>query len=475
MIDKQTTPSWFAFTLAPVSKRPTRLLAVALFAAGLLIAGLLAGCAPGAGSVDPPTPTPLPTAIVPEKPTYTVEQGTVVDSLKFTGRVSPVEEAELYFRTNGRVLKVHVDRGDVVLAGDLLAELDVEALYRQVAQAELGLETAKIDLTSAEAELAHNLNRAQLNLELERVALDKLKNYDINADLAVVEADLEKAILELQAAQGQYDAVSHATNIAMRPEAEALRQATLTHARAQAAYDQSVRQAAQRTYDIQSQRTRMDLSQLEVQHLEAGVDPRLAQAVAQAELELADLQAQITDTLIVAPFGGEVTAVSTAAGKAVEGFKPVLVLADPTELEVTADLSDDEMRKLGEGQEAIVVSSQYPGQELPAAIRSLPYPYGSGGSAGGLEEEDRTTHLDVDLDGVSLEPGDLVRVTVVLERKDDVLWLPPAAIRTFEGRKFVVVQEGAGQRRADVTLGIESEDRIEIVDGLEEGQVVVGP
>jgi len=76
---------------------------------------------------------------------------------------------------------------------------------------------------------------------------------------------------------------------------------------------------------------------------------------------------------------------------------------------------------------------------------------------------------------LAVEPGDLVRVTVVLERKEDVLWLPPAAIRTFEGRKFVVIQEGAIQRRVDVTVGIESDDRVEIVSGVEEGDVVVGP
>jgi len=83
--------------------------------------------------------------------------------------------------------------------------------------------------------------------------------------------------------------------------------------------------------------------------------------------------------------------------------------------------------------------------------------------------------LQVEFGAWAVEPGDLVRVTVVLERKTGVLWLPPAAVRTFEGRKFVVVQEGAGQRSVDVTLGIESDDRVEIVDGLEEGDVVVGP
>jgi multidrug efflux pump subunit AcrA (membrane-fusion protein) len=441
----------------------------------LMLAGLLAACTPGATPAPLPTPTFWPTAVVPEKPTYTVQRGSVVDQLTFTGRVSPVREAELYFRTDGRVLDVYVARGDAVQVGDRLAELDVAALYRQVAQAELALESAETDLASAEAELAYNLDRARVNLEMAQIALSKLKSYDATADLAVVKAELEQATLTLQKAQASYDRVASDPAIAMRPEAQALQEATLAYARAKAAYDQATRQAAQRAFDIQTQQKQVELSRLEVQRLEAGVDPRLEQAVTKAELELADLQAQITDTLILAPFDGEVTALSTAAGKAVQGFDPVIVVADPAELEVTAELAADDMRQLSEGQEASVVPVEYPGQELPASVRSLPYPYGSGGSATGLDEKDQSTHLAVDFGSLAVEPGDLVRVTVVLEQKDGVLWLPPAAIRTFEGRKFVVVQEGPGQRQVDVTLGIESEDRVEIVDGLQEGEVVVGP
>jgi HlyD family secretion protein len=441
----------------------------------LLLAGLLAACAPGATPVPLPTPTFWPTAVVPEKPTYTVQRGSVVDKLTFTARVSPVREAELYFRADGRVLDVYVARGDTVRAGDRLAELDVAALYRQQAQAELTLESARTDLDSAQAELTYNLDRARVNLQTEQIALGKLQDYDAAADLAVVKVEKEQAALSLQRAQANYDRVSSAPDISMRPEAQALQEATLAYARAQAAYDQAVRQASQRRYDIQTQQKRVELSRLEMQRLETGVDPRLEQAVTKAELELADLQAQITDTLILAPFDGEVTALSTAAGKAVQGFEPVIVVADPAELEVTAELSADDMRKLSEDQQATIVPVEYPGQELPATIRSLPYPYGSGGSASGVDEEDRATHLAVDLRGLAVEPGDLVRVNVILEQKEDALWLPPAAIRTFEGRKFVVVQEGAGQRQVDVTLGIESDERVEIVTGLEEGQVVVGP
>jgi multidrug efflux pump subunit AcrA (membrane-fusion protein) len=76
--------------------------------------------------------------------------------------------------------------------------------------------------------------------------------------------------------------------------------------------------------------------------------------------------------------------------------------------------------------------------------------------------------------------NDRVRVTVILEQKEDVLWLPPQAIRSFEGRNFVVIQDAEGQRRVDVKLGITTGDRVEIVwvdggDNLSEGQVVVGP
>jgi len=54
------------------------------------------------------------------------------------------------------------------------------------------------------------------------------------------------------------------------------------------------------------------------------------------------------------------------------------------------------------------------------------------------------------------------------------LWLPPEAIRTFQGREFVIVQGDERQRRVDVQIGIESRDRVEILQGLEQDQVIVG-
>jgi len=108
----------------------------------------------------------------------------------------------------------------------------------------------------------------------------------------------------------------------------------------------------------------------------------------------------------------------------------------------------------------------YVGQKLRIPVAAKP--------AADKEKTTRIT-LDVDFAEAGLKVGDLMRVTIVLQHKEDVLWLPPQAIRTFGGRKFVVVQEDGYQQRVDVKIGIESDDRVEIISGLEDGQVVIAP
>ena len=64
---------------------------------------------------------------------------------------------------------------------------------------------------------------------------------------------------------------------------------------------------------------------------------------------------------------------------------------------------------------------------------------------------------------------------IQLASKSDVLWLPPDAIRTAGGRTFVIINSDSGPKRVDVELGLQTRDMVEIVSGLDEGQVVVSP
>lgn len=423
-----------------------------------------------------PTPTPIPTPIVPTKPTYTVKRGKVVKKLTFTGRIAPVEERELFFRTSGRVRNVFVKRDDMVKAGQVLADLEIDDLERELTSAQLELERAQVRLEAAEAELEANIRRAEINLEIARLRLEAIRANDPTPRKAQAEADLEKAQIALQQAQEDYNAIAWRNDRAASREAAALQQATLNYAQAKAAYDLAIQAIAQWQYDVAIQERQVELAQIALDELKRGVDPLLKNDVERALLKVQKLEAAIADAQIIAPFDGQVMSISLTEGRPVDAFKPVAIVADPSQLEVSADLVSTQLQELAEGMPVTVTLVSRPGEEIPGYIRRLPYPYGGGGRSDSLDEEDKSTRVALDLSGrsVDFELGDLTRVTVILEEKDDVLWLPPQAVRTFEGRRFVVIQDGEAQRRVDVKVGIEGEDRVEIEDGLTEGQVVIG-
>jgi len=360
---------------------------------------------------EAPTPTPIPTAIVPTKPIYTVQVGEVVDELTFSGRISPILEEELFFRAAGRVRAVFAKRNDMITEGTVIAELENDALERELLSAELTMARAQTILDAAEQELEYSRRIAQANLEIEQIKLASMQAEQV-------------------------------------PDPNA----------------------------IAIQQKQIEMSQIGIERLASGVDSLLVNDVERAQLDVTKLKTEIAEAQIVAPFDGQLLSVSLTPGQAIDGFQPVVVLADVDNLEVSADLLSDQMTKLVEGMPAQVVLVSRPGEILPGTVRQLPYPYGSGGRGQEVEDMDKSTRFTLETSALEagFNLGDLVRITVELERKADVLWLPPQALRVFDGRRFAVVQDGEAQRRVDVTVGIQTQERVEIKEGLEEGQVVVG-
>jgi len=431
----------------------------------LLLVTLIAvsGCMGASSRGEEATPTPIPTPIVPAKPTYEVRRGEVVKTLEFTGRIAPVIEEELFFRTSGYVDAIYVDRDEWVQAGDILAELEVTDLKHQLAQAEAALESARSnhELGTAEAEAA--LRIAELRLAI-------AKADDPTTTVLIAKADLQVAEIALQNAQAAYDKIAWKPGASASFQAMDLWQAGAAYEKAEAQHQQALQACQIHYHNIEIQEQEVALARLRLEQLKSGLD------IKEMQVTVERLKAQLEDARLVAPFDGKLLSLSLTEGRAVDAHKPVLVVGDLSELEVSAALLGSEMNELEEGMPVTCMISDRPGEEIKGHIRRLPYPYGGGGRVSDVEDEDESTRvaLETSASAPGLEVGDLVRVTVVLERKADVLWLPPQAIRTFEGRKFVVVQEGEGQRRVDIKLGIESEDRVEIEEGLTEGQIVIG-
>lgn len=194
-------------------------------------------------------------------------------------------------------------------------------------------------------------------------------------------------------------------------------------------------------------------------------------AVQEASLGLQELEISISDNRLVSPIDGVVTMLRLVSGREVQGYNSVGTIADISALEIGATMSTEIEENVEAGMPATIepVSGLMPA--VPGTVRYLPLP--------GNEDYAKPNGFRVAFSNSEdlklYEMGDLVQVSVVIIQHKDTLWLPPQAVRIFEGRRFVVVQDGDIQRRVDIKLGIVSEDRVEILEGLTEGQVIVSP
>ena len=381
------------------------------FTAFILLASCTSAQDRRTGSAD--EPTPIPTPIAAAKTTYIVERGDVIYEQSVSGRVVPLVDAPLSFPISGVVKEVFFEREETVAAGDVIAVLDTAPLEEELLLAQAALAIAQTRLETVETQLQIDRQRAELNVAL--------------------------AQLDLDFAQAQAGA----------------------------------NPAPQQQYQLDRLTILVSLAQLELDELTGTVDPALRADVEQAALHVAEIEQAIASAQIVAPFDGQIVSLNLSTNRAVSEFEVVGSIADLSQLEITASIPATRMEGMEEGMPVSISLANRPGEAYPGFIRLLPYPFGSIGR----QDEDQSTHIRFDNpdSAAEFEMGDRLTIAILIAEQKDVLWLPPAAIRDFNGRKFVVVQDEQGnQRRADITVGIEGEDRVEVVEGLTEGEVVVG-
>jgi len=360
----------------------------------------------------PATPTPVPEPPAPAAPTYVVQRGLVVRQIEFSAQSQPVESQALSFVTEGKVQKVFKKAGDEVKQGEVIAELDVSDIRNQLRQAQIELRTAQAILSNTLEGFTRTLQLAQL-------------------DVAQAQLKLDAAI-----ARSRQPGISLAEKQAREAEAKFL--------------------------EIDLQR-----AQLRLADVNASLDPVLVKNVETSRINVEALEEKLGRATLVAPFDGVLTELAVTVGMLSTPLEKVAVVSKPGRIELVAELSSELSRELSVGQPVTVRLANNPDVAFGGVIRRVP-------AEGGLRT-DRLVRIQVDA-GVKLESGVKAIVTAMTGRRDNVLWIPTSTVRTYRGRQFVVVQNPDGtQRRADVKLGLTATDRVEILDGLNEGDVVVAP
>lgn len=195
-------------------------------------------------------------------------------------------------------------------------------------------------------------------------------------------------------------------------------------------------------------------------------------AIDRVRANLAAAEIELGYTVIRAPVAGTVAAVSTYVGETVAASfaAPTFVtLVDLDRLEVQAWVDESDIGRVEVGQAVILRVDAFPGRELPGRVRAI-YPKAE------LVNNVVTYVVIVDVadrGGLLLRPEMTVHVDFVLERRDDVVTVPRAALLQEAGRTFVVAQENGRWVERPVELGLQTPQRVEVVSGLAAGETFV--
>jgi RND family efflux transporter MFP subunit len=173
---------------------------------GLAVFSGLIGCNPLTDGPSPfPTATVRPTA-TPNRAYSTVRVGTIIDAVKTLGRVVAAQEADLNFRNTGRIRDVFVQPGNLVTAGQVLAELDQRDLPWQLSRARLGVRQAEARLEASVArQVVDTVQVDELAVQSAAVQLAGAKLAQSRLDADVPDADVLDARSRIASARSALD------------------------------------------------------------------------------------------------------------------------------------------------------------------------------------------------------------------------------------------------------------------------------
>jgi HlyD family secretion protein len=223
----------------------------------------------------------------------------------------------------------------------------------------------------------------------------------------------------------------------------------------------------------------------------ARVDKRsLQESLLQARAALDQSAELLSKTLIKSPIDGVAILVEIKVGETVIAGttnipgSTMMIIADPSETLTEVQVDEADIAQVQEGQKADIFTAAYPDTPLSGTIQSIASV--ARASPGQQSLSFLVKILLDEQESMAIRPGMSVRADIYTESSAETLAVPVQAVRydeeldeEAEGKdeqSFVFVMKDGLAVRKDVKTGISSDSDQEILEGLEEGEMVVtGP
>lgn len=277
---------------------------------------------------------------------------------------------------------------------------------------------------------------------------------------ALVTARADGAVIRINKRLG--DPVSAGETIALLESREAA--GFVADRNAAAARAQAARAAAAREQRLFSARitARQDLEAANAARAQAEAELQRTQAAVQT----AGVTGDGRYLTVRSPISGRITGVDTQLGAYVAAGAELFNVADPRRVQVDAAVPAADAQRIRPGDPAVIELPD--GSTVNAVVRS---------TTPSLDPQSRTATVVLQPSGTpaGLTQGQAVRARITPRGSatGGAIVLPEDAVQQVEGRDVVFVQSGDGFQATPVTVGSRSAGRVQIVDGLTAGQVVV--
>ncbi|MFP4642829.1 MAG: efflux RND transporter periplasmic adaptor subunit [Spirochaetales bacterium] len=168
-----------------------------------------------------------------------------------------------------------------------------------------------------------------------------------------------------------------------------------------------------------------------------------------------------------APVAGTITSLAVRTGSNVSQGTPLGQLASTDDLEINTYVPERRIGTLSLGQEANVELDAFPGERYSASVSRI---------APGLDQASRALGATLRFNDADsrIRPGMFARIDLIVDQREGAITVPQRAIvRRAEGDFVYVVDDDGRAERRTVTLGFETEGRVEVTDGVSAGEEVV--
>ena len=365
----------------------------------VIVSLLLASCSKPAGesaavkAATKAEPAPLTVK------TASVEQRSVERSIAATGSLLPDETVTLSAEVQGRVAKIHYDFGQPVRKGAVVVELDPTEYDLQIERA-----------------------RGALNQALARLGLPA---YTGQISPPESTPALRQVLAQLEDSKFKYESAAKLV------KSGDVSQERFTET--EKAY--RARQAA-----VELARDEMRVAWMNVTALEA---------------DLKIVQKRRGDTVVRAPFDGEVGEKVATVGQFVKDNTPLIRIVKTNPLRLRAEIPEAAASAVKAGTQLTFTTDAAPGAEFTAVVRQL---------NPSLDARSRTLSVEARLvkGDARLRPGMFVQVKLVTQAAAPMVAVPRQALYNVAGLTKLFVIENGVARLVTFTPGLELDGWVEV-------------